>query len=59
MTKEKIYYIDNLRVLLTALVVLHHSFVTYGAPGGWLTGLGTEKKYRHRHLPNKKPPCML
>jgi surface polysaccharide O-acyltransferase-like enzyme len=35
MTKEKIYYIDNLRVLLTALVVLHHSFVTYGAPGGW------------------------
>jgi peptidoglycan/LPS O-acetylase OafA/YrhL len=35
MKKEKIYYIDNLRVLLTVLVVLHHSFVTYGAPGGW------------------------
>jgi surface polysaccharide O-acyltransferase-like enzyme len=35
MMKEKIYYIDNLRVLLTALVVLHHSFITYGAPGGW------------------------
>jgi surface polysaccharide O-acyltransferase-like enzyme len=33
--KEKIYYIDNLRILLTALVVLHHCFVTYGAPGGW------------------------
>jgi hypothetical protein len=35
MTKQKIYYIDNLRVLLTSLVVLHHSVVTYGGPGGW------------------------
>ena len=35
MKKEKIYYIDNLRVLLIVLVVLHHSFITYGAPGGW------------------------
>ena len=35
MSKEKIHYIDNLRVLLTILVILHHSFVTYGAPGGW------------------------
>lgn len=35
MKKEKIYYIDNLRVLLMVLVVLHHSFITYGAPGGW------------------------
>ena len=33
--KEKIYYIDNLRVLLTVLVVMHHTFISYGAPGGW------------------------
>src|SRR5436190_23977781 len=28
-------YIDNLRVLLTVLVILHHTCITYGAPGGW------------------------
>ncbi|MCE7072268.1 acyltransferase [Dyadobacter sp. CY327] len=33
--KGKIVYIDYLKVLLTALVVAHHAFVTYGAPGGW------------------------
>lgn len=33
--KDKIVYIDNLRVLLTILVVLHHTFISYGAPGGW------------------------
>lgn len=32
---SKIYYIDNLRVLLTVLVILHHTCITYGAPGGW------------------------
>ena len=31
----KILYIDNLKVVLTILVVLHHTFITYGAPGGW------------------------
>jgi hypothetical protein len=31
----KINYIDNLRVLLTILVILHHTCITYGAPGGW------------------------
>jgi hypothetical protein len=35
MNKSKIYFIDNLRVLMIILVVLHHSFITYGAPGGW------------------------
>jgi fucose 4-O-acetylase-like acetyltransferase len=29
------YYIDRIRVILTALVVLHHTAITYGAPGGW------------------------
>lgn len=33
--KGKIYYIDNLKIVLTALVVIHHALVTYGAPGGW------------------------
>ena len=33
--KNKIVYIDRIKVILTALVVLHHCFVAYGAPGGW------------------------
>jgi peptidoglycan/LPS O-acetylase OafA/YrhL len=33
--KPRIYYIDNLRIFLIALVVLHHLAITYGAPGGW------------------------
>ncbi|MCR8559373.1 acyltransferase [Mucilaginibacter sp. BJC16-A38] len=32
---KKIYYIDHLKVVLTVLVILHHSFITFGAPGGW------------------------
>lgn len=32
---QKLFYIDNLRIILTILVILHHTFVTYGAPGGW------------------------
>ena len=31
----KIFYIDNIKVILTVLVVLHHSAITYGAPGSW------------------------
>jgi surface polysaccharide O-acyltransferase-like enzyme len=34
-SSKKIFYIDRLKIILTALVVLHHVFVTYGAPGGW------------------------
>jgi surface polysaccharide O-acyltransferase-like enzyme len=33
--KAKIAYIDHLKILATILVVLHHSFITYGAPGSW------------------------
>ncbi len=33
--KTKIDYIDNLRVLMTLLVILHHTLIAYGAPGGW------------------------
>lgn len=32
---RRIAYLDNIRVFLTALVVLHHFAITYGAPGGW------------------------
>ncbi len=36
MKKEsRLLYIDNLRILLISLVVLHHLSITYGASGGW------------------------
>jgi peptidoglycan/LPS O-acetylase OafA/YrhL len=28
-------YLDHIRVFLTALVIMHHAAITYGAPGGW------------------------
>jgi hypothetical protein len=40
---EKIFYIDHLKVVLTMLVVMHHAFVTYGAPGGWYYSEKTAK----------------
>lgn len=35
MPSSRLYYIDNIRVFLTALVVLFHLISTYGAPGKW------------------------
>jgi hypothetical protein len=32
---ERAYYLDKLRVVLTALVILHHTTIAYGAMGGW------------------------
>jgi surface polysaccharide O-acyltransferase-like enzyme len=32
---SKVLFIDHLKVLCTILVVLHHTFITYGAPGSW------------------------
>jgi peptidoglycan/LPS O-acetylase OafA/YrhL len=32
---NRAFYIDRIRVVLTALVVFHHTAITYGAPGGW------------------------
>jgi surface polysaccharide O-acyltransferase-like enzyme len=29
------FYIDNLRILLTVLVIIHHTAIAYGASGGW------------------------
>jgi glucan biosynthesis protein C len=33
--RSRLLYIDNLRVLLTILVILHHLAIGYGAEGGW------------------------
>ena len=33
--KAKINFIDHLKVVITMLVILHHTFIAYGAPGGW------------------------
>lgn len=33
--ENKLFYIDNIRVLLTILVILHHTVITYGGAGGW------------------------
>ncbi|MBN1684838.1 MAG: acyltransferase [Gammaproteobacteria bacterium] len=35
MRENRIQYIDNVRIFLISLVVLHHLAITYGAPGGW------------------------
>jgi fucose 4-O-acetylase-like acetyltransferase len=32
---QREFYIDRLRAVLTALVILHHCAITYGATGGW------------------------
>ena len=32
---QRDFYIDRLRSVMTALVILHHTSITYGAPGGW------------------------
>ncbi|MBS1522468.1 MAG: acyltransferase [Bacteroidetes bacterium] len=33
--ERRIDYVDRLKVLMIVLVILHHTFITYGAPGGW------------------------
>ena len=35
MKPNRLFYIDNLRIFLISLVVLHHFAITYGAPGDW------------------------
>ncbi len=32
---QREFYIDRVRVVMTALVLLHHTAITYGAMGGW------------------------
>jgi fucose 4-O-acetylase-like acetyltransferase len=33
------YYLDRIRIVLTILVIAHHSAITYGASGGWFLRL--------------------
>ncbi|MHA1977648.1 MAG: acyltransferase family protein [Candidatus Hodarchaeales archaeon] len=33
--KKRIFYMDNIRIYLTVLVILHHLAVGYGGSGGW------------------------
>lgn len=35
MKSNRLLYIDNLRIFLICLVILHHLAISYGAPGGW------------------------
>jgi fucose 4-O-acetylase-like acetyltransferase len=35
MKSGRTFFIDRLRVVLTALVILHHTAITYGGSGGW------------------------
>jgi glucan biosynthesis protein C len=35
MGNKRLHYIDNIRIALTAIVIIHHLLVSYGAPGGW------------------------
>ena len=43
------FYLDRLRVVLTALVILHHTAITYGGSGGWF----------YREVPSSSSPTSL
>lgn len=43
-------YIDRLRSVMTALVLLHHTAITYGAAGGW---------FYNELYPSSKPSSLL
>jgi peptidoglycan/LPS O-acetylase OafA/YrhL len=47
---QRDFYIDRLRSVMTVMVILHHTAITYGAPGGWFW---TELK------PSGSPPSLL
>ena len=32
---SRLFFLDNLKILLTVLVVMHHTMITYGAAGWW------------------------
>ncbi|MBX9456546.1 MAG: acyltransferase family protein [Rhizobium sp.] len=36
------YFLDRIRVILTFLVIAHHSAITYGASGGWFIRLAEQ-----------------
>ena len=33
--RTRLYYLDNLRIYLTILVILHHAALAYGGSGNW------------------------
>lgn len=43
----KLVFLDNLKVLLIALVILHHAAITYGGAGGWFY-----QEVKHTVLPD-------
>jgi peptidoglycan/LPS O-acetylase OafA/YrhL len=43
---DRLAFLDRLRVMMTALVLFHHTAITYGATGGW---------YLHEVLPSDSP----
>lgn len=43
----KLVFLDNLKVFLTLLVILHHAAITYGASGGWFY-----QEVKHTVLPD-------
>ncbi|MBS7252489.1 acyltransferase family protein [Flavobacterium branchiicola] len=34
-SSNKLVYIDNIKIILTILVILHHTVIAYGGSGGW------------------------
>ncbi len=46
-TSARVFYLENLKVFLTILVVLHHAAITYGADGGWFY-----QEVKHTVLPD-------
>ena len=39
---QRTAFFDHIRVVLTALVILHHCAIMFGAPGGWYLTMSTE-----------------
>ena len=35
MERTRLFFIDNLRILLITLIMMLHLSITYGGPGGW------------------------
>jgi peptidoglycan/LPS O-acetylase OafA/YrhL len=47
---QRDFYIDRLRSVMTVLVILHHTAITYGAMGGW---------FWHEVQPSRTPSSIL
>lgn len=50
-TSSRELYIDRLRTVLTAFVILHHAAITYGASGSWF--------YNEFHVSGELPSILL